>query len=346
MGKNRRMMLLFEWIFFCMNQWGFILCLTMLGIILFSLRGDACQANRQPRMSNKGSISHIYIAGGLEDHVVRLDGFSAKNWISYGMYSRDRSRNDDAEGRFDKVTSVAVDDQERIYITDEGHKRLCRVDDMNGRNWIDFRLLGSPLSVYVTRTGRIYVLLRNGLVSGQDHLIRMEDMTGRGLVDLPFSHGPGKMQLHWPYAVFVDAQERIYLTDSGNARIIRMDDMQGNGWITLGTRGKGKSQFGRPSGIFVTEQGQIYIADQDVRWIVRFDDMSGKGWTVFYGARYKHFLGAYSIWIGKDNRIYYLEIIDNSDCKIVRMDNMKGDNLSIIAAPTQGIHGQSAIVVR
>ncbi len=35
----------------------------------------------------------------------------------------------------------------------------------------------------------------------------------------------------------VDDQGRIYVADLGNARIVRVDDIDGNGWTTYGTPG-------------------------------------------------------------------------------------------------------------
>jgi streptogramin lyase len=331
-------------IFPCAHRSRFLLCLLMPGMLLLSLRGDARQATRHSHTSTRQPISHIYIADRNSDCVVRLNGFSAKNWTSYGRRPKDRSRSDASEGSFDSVSSVAVDSQERIYIADQGHQRLCRVDDMKGRNWVSFSLKGCPESVFVTEAGRIYVLLTVGSVGGSRHIVRMDDMTGRGRVDLRLSDGSGRMQLSTPIALFVDRQEHIYIADSGNFRIVRMDDMQGNGWVTLGSQGIGMLQFRYPTGVFVDTNGQIYITDQSLRGIVRVDDMSGKGWTEFDGAKHKGFRATQGIWIGKDHRIYFTEFIQDYGSKVVRMDNISGDHLSLLEVPIGGNSG--AIVVR
>ena len=70
----------------------------------------------------------------------------------------------------------------------------------------------------------------------------------------------------------------IYVADDGNSPIVRVDDMTGAGWITLGTSGRGAKQFSGPHGIFVDTAGKIYVGDNGLSRIVRVNDMTGAGW--------------------------------------------------------------------
>lgn len=74
---------------------------------------------------------------------------------------------------------------------------------------------------------------------------------------------------------------KIYIVDSGNDRIVRIDDMTGAGWTTFGTFGDGTNQFSDPKGIFVDTAGRIYVTDDDSNRIVRVNDMNGSGWATF-----------------------------------------------------------------
>jgi hypothetical protein len=69
------------------------------------------------------------------------------------------------------------------------------------------------------------------------------------------------------------------VADNGNHRIVRMNDMTGAGWTTLGTGGSGANQFHFPEFVFVDGAGRIYVNDLENHRIVRMNDMTGAGWT-------------------------------------------------------------------
>ena len=74
---------------------------------------------------------------------------------------------------------------------------------------------------------------------------------------------------------------KIYIADTSNHRLIRMDDMDGAGWVTYGTQGSGTGNFSWPVGICTDLSGRIYIADSSNDRIVRISDMSGTDWIDF-----------------------------------------------------------------
>lgn len=74
-------------------------------------------------------------------------------------------------------------------------------------------------------------------------------------------------------------QAGFYVGDWDNGRVVRMNDMSGAGWTTLGKEGTGVNQFSHPSGVFVDGVGRIYVADYGNFRVVRVNDMSGAGWT-------------------------------------------------------------------
>src|SRR5438128_10211720 len=87
----------------------------------------------------------------------------------------------------------------------------------------------------------------------------------------------GKNHIIPPGVYFVSAGQ-IYVADTNNNRIVRMDSMTGAGWTEFGTFGNGPNQFSSPFGIFVSA-GQIFVVDTFNSRIVRMDDMTGAGWT-------------------------------------------------------------------
>jgi len=62
----------------------------------------------------------------------------------------------------------------------------------------------------------------------------------------------------------VDSAGRIYVADTYNSRIVRIDDMSGTNWTSFGTYGSDVAQFSNPSGISIDAAGGIYVMDEGI----------------------------------------------------------------------------------
>lgn len=81
---------------------------------------------------------------------------------------------------------------------------------------------------------------------------------------------PGKLihsPLQAPQDVFIDSRDHLYIADTGNNRIVHLDE-QGKlvRFITVE-----ESPLNRPHGLFINAKGDIYIADTGNRRIVRLN---------------------------------------------------------------------------
>jgi DNA-binding beta-propeller fold protein YncE len=95
-------------------------------------------------------------------------------------------------------------------------------------------------------------------------------MSGVGLITYGTS-GSGTGQFDWPHAVAIGPEGRIYIADYGNARVVRINDMDGTGWTAVyGTFESGF--FDSPSGVAVDSGGNIYVTDRWNDRIVKFPD--------------------------------------------------------------------------
>ncbi len=137
-----------------------------------------------------------------------------------------------------------------------------------------------PNDVAVDPLGNVYI------ADGDSHRVRRVDtdgtittVAGTGKVGYGGDGGPADEALLWgPNGVAVDDAGNLYVADSGNHRIRRVDP---TGTITTvagtGTRGNGgdagpaiKAQLSGPSGVAVDNSGNLYIADtynQQVRHV-------------------------------------------------------------------------------
>lgn len=79
------------------------------------------------------------------------------------------------------------------------------------------------------------------------------------------------------------AKPGIYISDTGNHRIVYMEDMSGKGRKVLGRAGHEPGYFLHPSQIWVDPKGKIFVADRDNDRIIRMDAINGMGWTAMPG---------------------------------------------------------------
>src|SRR5439155_182539 len=91
----------------------------------------------------------------------------------------------------------------------------------------------------------------------------------------------------------------IYISVASRHAILRVDDMRGTGWTTLGTEGTGVNEFSYPTGVVVDAAGRIYVADSGNSRIVRVNDMTGTGWITLgaKGAGVNEFAGPNGVYV-------------------------------------------------
>jgi streptogramin lyase len=219
--------------------------------------GVACSS---PTSSTGGTatVPKILVAdAGGNDRIDGFDDIKGANWITVSTPS---------------PSSVALDADGRIYVTDNSNNRIVRMDSISGAGAVPFGTTGAgtgqfsdPVGVFVDGSGKIYVA-----DWGNNRIVRIDDMTGANWTVLPVSH---------PGAIFVDGTGRIYAAEYIDDRIDRFDDMSGSNPKVYGSNGNGVGQFSSPRGLYVDGTGRIYVADDLNNRVVRIDDMLGTNWA-------------------------------------------------------------------
>lgn len=167
--------------------------------------------------------------------------------------------------------------QNAIYITDMPTSRLIRMRDFTAAGWeegpTNRQSLNWPWHFTFDANGRLYIADRDN-----GRIVRMDDLTGTGwktfsgigtniLAPPPRTSGTSESG-NFVSSVFVDSAGRIYATTSfGSGRLVRIDDMDGNGWTTF------SQNTGGLESVVVNRQGRIYFSDNTRHWIVRMNDM-------------------------------------------------------------------------
>jgi sugar lactone lactonase YvrE len=226
---------------------------------------------------------------------------------------------------FDHPWHISLDSVGRIYVADRNHNRIVRMEDIAGTGWKAFSGIGTNIlgnysettpggdyvsSVGIDSGGRIYV-------TGPGHLYRMDDMDGTNFSTLLTGMSTGLKN------ILFDSQGRMYLSDNGGHRIIRMNDFQGTGMISYGSYGDGVGQFNEPEGMTMDSQGRLYISDESNHRIIRINDMTGAGWTAFgsYGYNPGQMSLPHDVQLDNQGRIY---IADTGNHRVIRINSMTG----------------------
>ncbi len=226
-------------------------------------------------------------------------------------------------------------DASGIYVADTGNHRIVQVTDMTGAGWTPFGSFGSGVGQFSSPAG-LFVHTSGIYIADTDNhrIVRIDNLFGAGWTALGDPVTPGSEPNHFnkPNGIFVDSSGRVYVADTGNHRIVRMDDMAGTGWTTLGdplTPDSGTGHFNSPRGIFKDTSGHIYVADTDNSRIVQTADMTVAGWTAFNGVGTS--VGSLSqpkgVFVDTSGRI---SVTDGNNGRLVRMNDILGTGVTPI----------------
>ncbi|MBQ7568410.1 hypothetical protein IJT17_06355, partial [bacterium] len=120
---------------------------------------------------------------------------------------------------------------------------------------------------------KVLAPIKEGLVSPEQQVVSTELKPKTTRFTLLVSDDPNDYK----------RKQGIWISDSGNGRIIYMKDLNGNDFYSLGSAGRDIGNFLNPEQVWVDIEGKLYIADRDNNRIVRVDDLRGYNWTVKEG---------------------------------------------------------------
>ena len=128
----------------------------------------------------------------------------------------------------------------------------------------------------------------------------------------------------------------VYVADTYNSQIVRVDSMTGVNRIALGNgQGAGTKQFSNPVGIALDATGRIYVADTGNCRIVRTNNITGAGWTTLGACGSGKFNSPDGVAIDAKGGIY---VADTGNNRIVRVDNMNGTNWTTLKTDPTGVN--------
>ena len=234
------------------------------------------------------SAGNLYIADTWSNRILKIDPTGTITTVAgTGQSGFGEDGGPAVQAQLYRPTGVAVDGSGNLYIADSGNYRIRKVDSTGtittvagtGQSGFDGdggpavqAQLRSPAGVAVDGSGNLYIADRD------NHRIRKVDPTGTittvagtGQSGFGGDGGPAvQAQFARPTGVAVDGSGNLYIADSGNYRIRKVDP---TGTITTvaGTRNTGGNRgdggpatwaiLDSPAGVAVDSMGNLYIAD-------------------------------------------------------------------------------------
>ena len=151
-------------------------------------------------------------------------------------------------------TAVALDANERIYVTESSYNRL-NVYSPSGEYLKSLSGLDKPLGVAVNSSGRVFV--GNGDTGNVE--VYEADFT------LLFKLGSGDGEFTKPCAIAIDSVDNIYIADC-EEDTIKVYNPDGSFSFSFGSFGSGNGQFNFPTSIAIDEiAGELIISDHPLK---------------------------------------------------------------------------------
>ena len=165
----------------------------------------------------------------------------------------------DQGGKFIRPTSIALDSQQNVYVSDEWLQRIS-IFDKSGHFLDKWGVAGSqdgefnrPSGLAFDKEDHLY------LVDSANHRVQIFTRDGKFLDQFgALGNGPG--QFNMPWSINIDGQGRVYVADWRNDRVQKFSP-GGNFLASFGSSGDLAGQFNRPTGVAVDKDGDIYVAD-------------------------------------------------------------------------------------
>ena len=222
-------------------------------LLSFGAHGSGPGAFVDPYGISVDRLGRVYVADTGNDRIQKFDG-DGRFLDEIGGFGWDADQ-------FNRPTDVYVRDGLEIYVADAGNRRIQRFDSrfdlLESITHFEDQEFGDLMSVAVSPTGDLYVTDLH-----RDEVLRLSPFSGEGRVFGGLETG-GSGWLR-PWGVAVNGEEAVYISDTGNARILRFDPF-GN---LLAVWGQGI--LGNPAGMAVDRWGRLFVADAGEHQVLVF----------------------------------------------------------------------------
>ncbi len=213
---------------------------------------------------------------------------------------------------FERPFGLALDNDGNLYISEQDAKRITVVDpSYKSLRMITDPSLVRPAGIAIDRARRLLYVADASRQNSSDHSVKVFDLAGTLLRTVGAGRGDCEGCLMFPTFATVDAEGRVYVSNTLNGRV-DVFDADGKYLKRIGERGNAFGMFDKPKGVALDTLGNLFVVDSGWSNVQIFND---KGEVLlFFGGR-----GSYpgllanptGIAIDKKNRIYVSDFLNS-----------------------------------
>lgn len=187
------------------------------------------------------------------------------------------------DGGLSHPIGLALDGAGNLHVVEQGAKAITVFSPEGQRlRSITHPNVERPTGIAIDRQrGRIY-LADTGHTRSVAHTVKVFDTRGELVGTIGDGKGEGPAQLLFPTYLALDAQGRLYVSDTLNSRV-QVFDVDGSHVKTVGRRGSGWGMFDKPKGVALDSFGNVYVVDSGWSNVQIFNERGQV--LLFFGGR-------------------------------------------------------------
>ena len=229
------------------------------GIGFQDINGIAVGKNNKLYVLNRGGENIASVPWNKTGRGTRVGVFNLGNGQGEEEFLTEFGKYGDGDGEFIWPASIALDPEERVFVSDEFLNSISIFDSEGQfiKSWQgkkpDGSILQGPCGIAINDSQEIYIVESHG------HRVSEFTLDGEFIREWG-SQGNEPGMLDSPWGIAIDLENNTYVADHKNDRVQKFSPT-GETLAIFGASGTGRGELNRPSDVSVDDSGDVYVCD-------------------------------------------------------------------------------------